>query len=335
MPAPQIPLLRVSGTHARSAPRSARQPATRSARDVARPTGTTCPSGRTAAEQLALAAAYRDIDTARTAVAVRGARGLRRGEPASIPSRSCGLDRGDLVRAAHGRRAPIAGRCSDLVAARRRPPTATCSSAHNNDMSRRDQEDLVAIERACGDDPVVSSRSATASGSCVGWNDAGARLTGNELSPNDERVGIPRDIQVLRDAPRADAPRAWSTSRSAPIARRRTTTSSVDADGGVANVEGRATAAEVTGWTTRRAPRPHEPLRVRPDAALRGRPGVRGALGDPVARARALLAAAAARTVTMDTAPRAARGPRGRARLLVPARGTAARRRPRSGASPT
>jgi len=30
----------------------------------------------------------------------------------------------------------------------------------------------------------------------VGWNDAGLSVTGNELSPNDERVGIPRLLQM-------------------------------------------------------------------------------------------------------------------------------------------
>jgi hypothetical protein len=34
----------------------------------------------------------------------------------------------------------------------------------------------------------------------VGWNDASLSLTGNELSPNDERVGIPRAAGA-RDAP--------------------------------------------------------------------------------------------------------------------------------------
>ena len=30
----------------------------------------------------------------------------------------------------------------------------------------------------------------------MGWNDAGLSVTGNELDPNDERIGIPRLLQV-------------------------------------------------------------------------------------------------------------------------------------------
>ena len=91
--------------------------------------------------------------------------------------------------------AAIDGRCSDLVAV----PPATADghtlTAHNNDMSRSYQHDLVAIERTCGDDPTILSIG-NGIWLSVGWNDAGLNLTGNELSPNDERIGIPREIQV-------------------------------------------------------------------------------------------------------------------------------------------
>ena len=73
------------------------------------------------------------------------------------------------------------------------PATADCHTltAHNNDMSRRYQDDLVAFERTCGDDPTVLTIG-NGVWISVGWNDAGLNLTGNELSPNDERVGVPR-----------------------------------------------------------------------------------------------------------------------------------------------
>ena len=112
--------------------------------------------------------------------------------------------------------------------------------AHNNDLSPRYRDELVAIERAS---PATrrSSRSATASGSASGWNSAGLSLTGNELSPNDERVGIPRELQVramLRDT---------SLDAMVGTALRHDRASSYNnvlasSDGSVVNVEGSATA---------------------------------------------------------------------------------------------
>ncbi len=79
----------------------------------------------------------------------------------------------------------------------------------------------------------------------VGWNDAGLSLTGNELSPNDERIGIPREVQVramLRDT---------SLDAMAGTAIRHDRASSYNnvlasSDGTVVNVEGSATAVELT-----------------------------------------------------------------------------------------
>ena len=140
--------------------------------------------------------------------------------------------------------AAIDGRCSDMVAV----PPATADghtlTAHNNDMSREYQHDLVAIERRCGEDPAVLTIG-NGVWISVGWNDAGLNLTGNELSPNDERVGIPRETQV----------RAMLRERSlqgmVDVALHPARASSynnvlVDSSGGVANVEGSATSAEVT-----------------------------------------------------------------------------------------
>jgi len=147
---------------------------------------------------------------------------------------------------AHGRAgAALAGRCSDLVAT----PPATADghtlTAHNNDMSRRYQDDLVAIERTCGDDPRILTIG-NGIWISVGWNDAGLNLTGNELSPNDERVGIPRETQVramLRERTlRGMVEVALHPSRASSY-----NNVLADAGGGVANVEGSATDAEVTG----------------------------------------------------------------------------------------
>src|SRR2546427_1456345 len=84
----------------------------------------------------------------------------------------------------------------------------------------------------------------------VGWNAAGLSLTGNELSPNDERVGISRSHQVL------EMMRARSLDQMVAMALRTDRASSYNnvltsAAGGVANVEGSATDAEVTGLDAR------------------------------------------------------------------------------------
>lgn len=133
--------------------------------------------------------------------------------------------------------------CSDLVA---RPPATADGHlwvAHTNDLSASSQDDLVAIEWRLPGDPVVFTIG-VGPWISVGFNSAGLSLTGNELAPNDNRVGIPRLLQV-RD-----------------IVRRRSLAEALDAalhparassynnllchrDGEVVSVEGSATDAEL------------------------------------------------------------------------------------------
>ncbi len=144
--------------------------------------------------------------------------------------------------------AAISGRCSDLVATAPATADGHTLTAHNNDMSRRYQDDLVAFERTCGDDPTVLTIG-NGVWISVGWNDAGLNLTGNELSPNDERVGIPREIQVramLRERT-LDGMVAMALH---PARASSYNNVLVDAAGAVANVEGSATGAEVTAADT-------------------------------------------------------------------------------------
>ncbi|MGH2629343.1 MAG: C45 family autoproteolytic acyltransferase/hydrolase [Actinomycetota bacterium] len=80
----------------------------------------------------------------------------------------------------------------------------------------------------------------------VGWNSAGLSLAGNELTPNDERLGISRSHQVL------EMMRARSLDEMVSMSLRSDRASSYNnvlasAGGRVANVEGSATEAEVTG----------------------------------------------------------------------------------------
>jgi len=115
---------------------------------------------------------------------------------------------------------------------------------HNNDLSPRYRDELVAIERRVPGDPAILTIG-NGIWISVGWNAAGLSLTGNELSPNDERVGIPRELQVremLRDT---------SLDAMVGTALRHDRASSYNnvlasSDGGVVNVEGSATSAEMT-----------------------------------------------------------------------------------------
>ena len=116
--------------------------------------------------------------------------------------------------------------------------------AHTNDEDAGDGDDAAAIEWRIPGEPVVLSLG-TGPWISVGWNDAGLSLTGNELAPNDERVGIPRLLQVrdaltrrgLDDAIAAVLHPARASSYNWVLAH--------PADGAV-NVEGSATAAEIT-----------------------------------------------------------------------------------------
>jgi isopenicillin-N N-acyltransferase like protein len=141
------------------------------------------------------------------------------------------------------------GRCSDLVAG----PSATADGhllvGHTNDLRPAAEDELVAMEVAVPGEPTVLQLGGIPWLS-VGWNDAGLSLTGNELSPNDERVGISRSHQVLEmirtrtlDTMVAEAMRPDRASSYNNVL--------ASADGEVVNVEGSATDAELTGLDAR------------------------------------------------------------------------------------
>lgn len=203
------------------------------------------PAGRTRAEQLALAERYRAVTAEAMPWVLEELDGAAAGADVDpLALFACTVEEiWYASRAAAGGPA-IDGRCSDLVAV----PPATASGhvlvAHNNDLSPRYRDDLIAIERAIPGDPTVFTIGDGVWIS-VGWSSAGLSLTGNELSPNDERIGIPREIQVramLRDA---------SLDAMVGTALRHDRASSYNnvlasSDGSVVNVEGSATKAELT-----------------------------------------------------------------------------------------
>ena len=137
------------------------------------------------------------------------------------------------------------GRCSDLVAGPRATVDGHLLVGHNNDLSPGAEAHIVGIERTVPGDPVTFQLGG-APWLSVGWNDAGLSLTGNELSPNDERVGISRSLQVF------EMLRARTLDDMVGAALRPDRASSYNnvltsADGGAVNVEGSATDVELTG----------------------------------------------------------------------------------------
>ena len=133
--------------------------------------------------------------------------------------------------------------CSDLVVTGARTADGHLLVAHTNDLYAEDEEAIVAIEWRVPGEPVVFT---LGSGPwiSVGWNDAGLSVTGNEVSPNDERVGIPRLLQVrdvltrrtLAEAVDASLHPARSSAYNWVLAHR---------DGTAANVEASATSAGI------------------------------------------------------------------------------------------
>ena len=136
-----------------------------------------------------------------------------------------------------------ASRCSDLVAC----PPATADGhvwvGHNNDLGPDVEDELVAIEWRVPGDPVLFTIGIGA-GISVGFNSAGLALIGNELSPSDDRVGIPR-LLLVRDMLRR---RTLEEAVAAALHPRRASSYNnllSHRDGGVCSVEGSATDAEL------------------------------------------------------------------------------------------
>ena len=240
-PPPLIEIIRVAGRDHREVGRQLGEVARGRIRDDLSSIYDELPAGRTVERQRSLAAGYREFTEPRLPWLIEELDGI---------AEAAGVDPIDLFAASieeiwYEPRAPRgAGRCTDVVAG----PGATVDGhvlvAHNNDL-RPDVEDrIVGIERRVGDDPTIFQLGGVPWLS-VGWNSAGLSLTGNELSPNDERLGISRSHQVL------EMMRARSLDEMVSMSVRPDRASSYNnvlasSDGSVANVEGSATDAEVT-----------------------------------------------------------------------------------------
>jgi isopenicillin-N N-acyltransferase-like protein len=131
--------------------------------------------------------------------------------------------------------------CSDLVVTGARTAAGHLLVAHTNDLYAEDEDGIVAIEWRVPGEPVVFT---LGSGPwiSVGWNDAGLSVTGNEVSPNDERVGIPRLLQVRDVLTRRTLSEAVETALH-PARASAYNWVLAHADGEAANVEASATSA--------------------------------------------------------------------------------------------
>jgi isopenicillin-N N-acyltransferase-like protein len=135
----------------------------------------------------------------------------------------------------------IPAHCTDVAAL----PALTVDEhllvAHNNDLSAGDERDVVAIEWKVEGEPTIFTLG-LGPWISVGWNEAGLSVTGNEVAPKDEGVGIPRLLQVrdvltrttLTEATRAILHPARASSYNWVVAQ----------DDVVMSIEGSATAAE-------------------------------------------------------------------------------------------
>jgi isopenicillin-N N-acyltransferase-like protein len=228
MPPRRIELVRVAGTH-----REVGFQIGAATAEVVRRHAAAMDAGR-----LAQAAAYRDVTAAELPWLVEELDGVAAGagaDPLAVFAAS-------IEEIAVEEPAP-ASRCSDLVAGPPATPDGHVWAAHNNDLGPESEDELIALEWRVPGDP-VSFTIGIGPWISVGFNSAGLALTGNELSPNDDRVGIPR-LLLVRD-----------------ILRRRTLDEAIDAalhprrassynnllshrDGGVVSVEGSATDAEL------------------------------------------------------------------------------------------
>ena len=135
----------------------------------------------------------------------------------------------------------VPAHCTDVAAV----PSLTADGhllvAHNNDLSAGDENDVVAIEWKVEGEPTIFTLG-LGPWISVGWNEAGLSITGNEVAPKDEGVGIPRLLQVrdvltrttLTEATRAILHPARASSYNWVVAQGEV----------VLSIEGSATAAE-------------------------------------------------------------------------------------------
>ncbi len=86
--------------------------------------------------------------------------------------------------------------CTDMVARGRATADGSTLVAHTNDLELAAEQDLVILQVQAGDDPEFLAVSAGGVAYSAGFNAAGISLTGNQVSSNDIRPGVPRLLIV-------------------------------------------------------------------------------------------------------------------------------------------
>lgn len=86
--------------------------------------------------------------------------------------------------------------CTDFAARGRATLNGATLLAHTNDLSAPAEKDLVILKVQAGDEPEFLGVSAGGVGFSAGFNAAGISMTGNEVSSNDVRPGVPRLLIV-------------------------------------------------------------------------------------------------------------------------------------------
>jgi len=108
-------------------------------------------------------------------------------EPAAWPGR-------EMTAGAAGTN-PARG-CTDMAARGRATADGSTLLAHTNDLPPEVEADLVILKIRAGDEPQFLGVSVAGLGYSAGFNAAGVSLTGNEVSCNDIRPGVPRLLMV-------------------------------------------------------------------------------------------------------------------------------------------
>jgi isopenicillin-N N-acyltransferase like protein len=138
-----------------------------------------------------------------------------------------------------------AGGCTDFVLAPGVTQGGHLLVGHNNDLPASLESDVIAVEWRVPDEPTVLTLG-IGPWISVGWNDAGLSLTGNEVSPNDERPGIPR-LLLVRAQVRARTIEEAVALATHPARASAYNTVCAHRDDGCVNVEASATASCCTG----------------------------------------------------------------------------------------
>jgi isopenicillin-N N-acyltransferase like protein len=97
----------------------------------------------------------------------------------------------------HSARVPeeAPARCTDLAATAAITADNHLLVGHNNDLTAGEEQDVVAIEWRVEGEPTIFTLG-IGPWISVGWNEAGLSVTGNEVAPKDEGIGVPRLLQV-------------------------------------------------------------------------------------------------------------------------------------------